>query len=144
MAKQSLIRTIYLYLFALVGLVLLVIGGVGLVNMGLKIYVFTQADKTDQLYFNAPYPPVAIEQIDQALANQQKVEIAADQQITLEAWLVDYRSWQEQQKDFDYLTANRQREASRYLSMIIIGLPLYLVHWLIIRKESRKLLNEVA
>ena len=35
-----LIRTIYLYLFALLGLALLTIGGVRFVDMGLKAFVF--------------------------------------------------------------------------------------------------------
>ena len=42
---MSLIRKIYLYLFSLIGLVLVVIGCVQLVNLGLKAYVFTAADQ---------------------------------------------------------------------------------------------------
>ena len=41
---HSLVRTIYLYLFALVGLALLTIGAVRFVAMGLKAFVFTKAD----------------------------------------------------------------------------------------------------
>ena len=40
-----LIRTIYLYLFALVGLALLISGSVRFVNMGLKAFVFTKAEQ---------------------------------------------------------------------------------------------------
>jgi len=40
--KYHLIRKIYLYTFSLVGLVLVVIGGVRLVGLGLKTFVFTK------------------------------------------------------------------------------------------------------
>ncbi len=55
MERKELIRTIYLYLFSLVGLVLVVIGLVQLVDLGLKAYVFTKADQ----YIRYPeYPSV--------------------------------------------------------------------------------------
>ena len=44
MNKYPLIRKIYLYLFALIGLVLITIGCVRLVGLGLKTYIFTKAD----------------------------------------------------------------------------------------------------
>lgn len=50
MNKYPLIRKIYLYLFALIGLVLITIGSVQLINLGLKVYVFTKADN----YYNYP------------------------------------------------------------------------------------------
>ena len=40
-----LIRTIYLYLFALLGLVLLTIGSIRFVDMALRAFVFTKADQ---------------------------------------------------------------------------------------------------
>ena len=48
--KYHLIRKIYLYTFSLVGLVLVVIGGVRLVGLGLKAFVFTKAD----VYYEYP------------------------------------------------------------------------------------------
>ena len=47
---MTLIRKIYLYLFSLIGLVLVVIGCVQLVNLGLKAYIFTAADQ----YYSYP------------------------------------------------------------------------------------------
>jgi len=49
MEKHSLVRTIYLYLFALVGLTLLVIGTVRFVDMGLKAFVFTKAEQAEKV-----------------------------------------------------------------------------------------------
>ena len=53
MGKHSLIRTIYLYLFACLGLVLLTIGGVRFLDMGLKAFVFTKAEQ-EQRYDAKP------------------------------------------------------------------------------------------
>jgi len=57
MKKHSLVRTIYLYIFALLGLVLLIIGGVNFLNMGLKAFIFTQAEEEQRLlYKEMPVP----------------------------------------------------------------------------------------
>lgn len=45
MNKKELIRTIYIYIFSLVGLVLVTIGAVRLVDLGLKATIFTEADR---------------------------------------------------------------------------------------------------
>ncbi|MEK7195457.1 MAG: hypothetical protein AAB655_02060, partial [Patescibacteria group bacterium] len=45
MNKYPLIRKIYLYLFSLIGLVLITIGTVQLVGLALKALIFTKADK---------------------------------------------------------------------------------------------------
>ena len=57
--KMSLIRKIYLYLFSLIGLVLVVIGCVELVNLGLKAYIFTAADQYYSYPVAAPAEPSA-------------------------------------------------------------------------------------
>lgn len=58
MKQHSFIRTVYLYIFALLGLILIIIGGVNFIDMGLKTFVFTKADEEEKLsYFNSmPYP----------------------------------------------------------------------------------------
>ena len=45
MEKHSLIRTIYLYTFSLIGLVLIIIASVNMINLGLKTFIFTEADQ---------------------------------------------------------------------------------------------------
>ena len=39
--------------------------------------------------------------------------------------------------EVNYVTAKRHRDASLNLSLILIGLPLYLYHWRIIKKETK-------
>lgn len=102
------IRLIYLYLFAFVGLLIVVIGSVRMVDLSMKIIVFKNADKYE---YAAPYPVDEKMNIDTSLAKEQ-----ADREQT----------------------RNRQREFSGALSMIVVGLPLYLYHWKTIQKENRK------
>jgi len=129
-----LIRTIYLYLFALLGLVLLIVGTVRFVDMGLKTFVFTQAEEDERIARLQPpmfYPKERIEELpeEEGLSEEEKARI--------QQWLVDYQSWKERQEQFDYVAARKQEEASTNLSIILVGLPLYLYHWGIIKKETK-------
>ena len=143
--KQPLIRTIYLYLFTLIGLVLITIGSVNLINLGLKRFIFTKADQ--ELNYNLRPPlPVMIEgktateeDLISAMEKcQEKCDLTLEQKQQIASWLKDYKIWQDQESKFDYLAQQRQREFSLALSLIIVGLPLYLYHWTIIKKETKE------
>ena len=118
MMQHPLIRKIYLYLFALVGLALVTIGGVRLVGLGLKAFIFTKAD----VYYEYPMarpikaPPVDSEKIIVDVEQPSKEEI---------------EEFQRKQK-----SSQRQREAADSLAMIIVGLPLYLYHWNLIKRNK--------
>ncbi len=115
MNKHPLIRKIYLYLFALVGLVLITIGCVRLLGLALKTYIFTQAD----IYYEYPIVrPITPEGKPQEIQQPSKQEIE------------DYQNKQR--------TSQRQRDAAESLAMIIVGLPLYLYHWSVIKKDKKE------
>lgn len=108
---MTMIRTIYLYLFALVGLTLLIIGTVRFIDMGLRIFVFTKADEQEKVFnVRSPVP---------AETEEGQTEKEDFQQI-------------------DLVTSQRHRDAASNSSMIIVGLPLFLYHWRIIRRETKK------
>lgn len=130
---SNLIRRIYLYLFTIVGLTLLVIGGVRFLDMGLKAFVFTEADKETELNYLSPYGAPPVERID---ALEENGELTEKEREVLDNWIQNYESWQERREEINPVTARRQREASNNLAMILIGLPLYLYHWRLIKKES--------
>ena len=44
MQNTSLVRTIYFYLVAVITLVMLIVAVTGLINLGLRTWVFTEAD----------------------------------------------------------------------------------------------------
>ena len=140
MKKYTLVRTIYLYIFALLGLVLLIIGSVNFCNMGLKAFVFTQADEESRIFSKQiPIPTIPrIESIKQGIEEGKDICLSAEEKASVESWLVDYNNWKESVSKIDPITSRRHRDASINLSLILIGLPLYLYHWRIIKKETEE------
>jgi hypothetical protein len=136
MNKHSLIRTIYLYIFTTLGLVLLTIGSVRFVDMGLKAFVFTQADEEQSLYNKQPtFAPVSIDKLT-SLASDSPTTLSESEKQSIQQWLADYKNWEQERAKIDPVNAQRHRDASINLAMILIGLPLYLYHWKVIKKEA--------
>lgn len=141
--KNPIIRTIYLYLFALVGLAMLVVGLSMIINLGLKTWIFTQADKMDN-YNNQPMPLYLSSDIKVA----QEVKVCADkceltqtQKEQVDSWLTNYEEWKNSEKNRDpnfYQKQNRQRQAATAISLILVGLPLWLFHWGVIKKDNKE------
>jgi len=141
MKKQSLVRTIYLYIFALLGLVLLIIGSVNFLNMGLKAFIFTQAEEEQRiLYKQIPSPSSTskIEDLERDIDQGKEVCLSEEEEEQIKNWLVDYDNWKESISKIDPIVVRRHRDASLNLSLILIGLPLYLYHWRIIKKETKE------
>ncbi|MDP3057731.1 MAG: hypothetical protein Q8N37_04440 [bacterium] len=135
MEKPS-VRILYLYAFALVGLVLVTFGAVRLLDLGLKMYVFKKADQPQDYRNMPPYPPITINQKTDEVKYSET--ITPEQKIALNNWITEFKYWNENQKNIDYLASSRQSTASNSFAMILIGLPLYLYHWRIVRKEARE------
>ena len=136
MKKHSLVRTIYLYLFAMIGLVLITIGSVNFVNMGLKAFIFTKAEEQEKMsYERPPEVPYLVGNIEDV---KEREEISAEEKVLIDQWLEDYKSWKERDEKISYVTVRRHQDASRNLALILIGLPLYLYHWGIIKRETKE------
>jgi hypothetical protein len=144
MAKHPLIRTIYLYLFSFLGLVLLIIGGVRFLDMALKAFVFTQAESEQRVWNKQPpLPPLELEKIAEVSnkeikKKEKEITLSEEEKALIDKWILSYEDWQKKNKNFDPITSRRHREASMNLALILIGLPLYLYHWSVIKKESEK------
>ena len=133
--KNGLIRTIYLYSFSLLGLILMVIGSVNFLDMGMRAFIFTKADQGMNDLYPPAYAPIPVEKIDAATASDSFVLTVAEKE-QIKIWQQDYKNWKDMPK-VDYVTQQRHRDASINLSLIVIGLPLYLYHWFVIRKELK-------
>lgn len=101
------LRLLYLYLFSFVGLIIVVTGGIQMVNLGLKTFVFRDADKF--VMYGPSIPKTDPGYVDPAEQKRQQEEQTRNQ---------------------------RQSEFANSLAMISVGLPLYLYHWKTIQKES--------
>lgn len=135
MKKDSLIRTIYLYAFALLGLVLLVISGIRFLDMGLKAFIFTKADQEQRIAYKQPPIPYRMEKLE---ALSEGASLSITDKADLQQLIADYQAWKETSADIDPITSRRQQTASSSLAMILIGLPLYSYHWSVIKKEHKK------
>ncbi len=133
MATRGVIRTIYLYLFSIIGLVLLVIGAVGLIDMLLKATVFTQAESQRHWMERMPPSPPGAFPADRFLEDG---ALDPKERELLRDWATQYQAWQERGKDYDPVRAQRERDAARNIALIVVGLPLYLYHWRTVRREA--------
>ena len=115
MDKTKLIRTIYLYLFSLVGLVLIIIAGVRFIDMGLKAWVFTGADSY--------------------------VEYEYEHLRTVDKDGVEVQELSEEEKKANNdkrVSQQRQRDLASATAQLIVGLPLYLYHWRMATRKRRE------
>lgn len=121
---MSKLKLIYLYIFSTVGLVLVIIGSISLINLGLKTYIFTKAD----IVLNYPKitAPERIITDEQGNPKVIKSKIPTEEE-------------ENRQKEFEkkQLTSRRQRDASRAVAFLIVGLPIYLYHWRVVRKKDK-------
>ena len=106
------LRLLYLYLFSFVGLLVVVIGSINLVNIGLKTFVFKNADSFEAY-------PVALVKTD------------VEPQPSME----EQQAWQERENQ-----RQKERDLTQAIAMIVVGAPLYFYHWKTIQKEEKNLL----
>ena len=137
--KTGIIRTIYLYLFSLVGLILIIIAGVRFIDMGLKAWVFTNAESPryeapPRLSVAKDFAPLEEEAV---LSCSDTCGFSEEEKKLAQEWLVEYQTWLEQDQKIDYVSQNRQRTAASSLAMLIIGAPLYVYHWRLASRRKR-------
>lgn len=117
MNKSELIRKIYLYLASFIGLILIVIGTVRLVDLGLKVYVFKDAD-------TYVYYPGDI----RTKPDGTTVELTSEEKEEMKK--------QQEEAQIKQTASQRQREASSSVAMLLVGLPVFFYHWKVVGKEK--------
>jgi hypothetical protein len=132
----KIVRTIYLYTIALISLIFLAVGIGNLVNTSLKAYVFPEAEKKDyNMCENYPY---FVSTID-AENIKGKTDITEDEKVQIDNMLKDYENWKKQNTGDVCIKAERQKKMVDAVTMILIALPLYLIHWRMARKEKQEI-----
>lgn len=134
MQKIPWVRIVYLYLMTAIGLIVFIIGSVTAINTALKAFVFTKADMNYNSMPNGLYLEKPVSQVE-AIKTCDK--LTEEDKANIEMWLNDYKAFQEMDKNQDPVKSTRQREASTAIAMILVGFPIYLIHWRIIKKEKR-------
>ena len=104
----------------LIGLALVVAGSVRLIDLGLRAFIFKGADA----FVNYPSYPAPTERGPDKIPAG---EIAP-------ADMEKFRG-EQAKAEMENLARERQRTAASSLSMIIVGIPLFLFHWRIVKKD---------
>lgn len=142
--KKNIIRLVYLYLVSLIGLVIFLIGGVGLVNTGLKALLNVDS----QYYMGAPedmcvsrlqnYTPVTIDGI--------KASPVAPAAVTPTPVKVDRNSQEfkdcireEEVRQEKQRKNDQRRDIAEALAMILLGAPVWLYHWKVIQRDHKQI-----
>ncbi|HVY67296.1 MAG TPA: DUF5671 domain-containing protein [Patescibacteria group bacterium] len=110
------LKKAYLYLVSIISLVIAVVGAIILIDMALKSWIFTKADRnyySTDCYSKAP---AAVGEAPQPCSAE---ELAA-----------------QEQQEADQQAAQKQRDAAQALAMLIVATPVWYYHWRAARKEA--------
>lgn len=120
MTTRNIIRNIYLYLVSAVSLFMIVFSLASLVNLGLRTWIFPKAD--DNYYY-----PKAVQEYCMPDKDGRQTCPSADERAKLEEL--------DKKRAVESRTAQRQRDLVQNISMLIVALPLFTYHWMIIRRD---------
>lgn len=116
------IKGVYFYLVSFVALMMVVFSAANMIDIGLKTWVFKEADN---MYYYDPMCPT----------------ISSDLKAAPESSLPDCeRQKEESRKQQEKMrVAERQKSLVRDISMIAVGIPLFIIHWGIARRRDENL-----
>ena len=138
--KATVIRSVYFYLTSLVTLGIVVGSVIFLFNLGLKSWVFTEAESV----YTRIGPPTTLFLDDNIGRELTKLEtLNCEEECTLtesnkndiKLWGNNYESWKES-KNNPY--SNRYNDLAAALSFLIIALPFFIIHYRIVQKDAKK------
>lgn len=129
----KLIRTIYLYVAALISLIFVAVGSGTMLNTGMKFLFFPEAEKKS--FFECNQQPPMIGSPD---VSGYKSIATEDQKVQLDQLLKDYQSWKENSMGDQCIKPARQNKIVDALTMLFIALPICLIHWRIIKKDKEE------
>ena len=131
--KKSLrvIRNVYLYLVAMIGLIVFIFGAVGIINNIFQNYVF----KVDYDNYTEPYPlkggTCSMQYPDPTDKEGKRLISPTPQEMEECVKRMDQQKVQNR-------TNRIGMEFSISIAQIVVGLPIWLFHWGIIQKEYRR------
>ncbi|MFA5134461.1 MAG: DUF5671 domain-containing protein [Patescibacteria group bacterium] len=136
--EHAVIRPTYYYFISLSALLMIVIAGGFLINLGLKTWVFPSAGEADKASsrYEMPAAELAYEKapIESIVECGEECGVDADTVTLAQGWLTDYENWNNSVHDVD----STQREAAAAIPFILVGAPLFWYHWSTVRRESKR------
>lgn len=132
------VRTTYLYVASLGSLLFLAIGTGMLLNTLLRSYVFPKADKAGWSMCNEGPGMMGASSIAPVEKLRDSEAATETQKEQIDALLKDYERWKTEYRGDECRKAERQSSFATSLAMILVALPLYLIHWNLVRKEKKE------
>jgi len=139
--KRLVIRSVYFYIASLVTLGIVVGSVIFLFNLGLKSWVFTEAEPEIYRLGAPPTLYLGVKSIPEATAEQNvltcqdECELTSVQQSNIAAWQDDYTQWQATK---DNPNAGIARDAVNAFSFLIVALPLFIIHYRVVQRDNKK------
>ncbi len=125
-------RAIYFWGMSLFGLLMIVIAGGFLLNVLLRTWLYPNLDSSTT---STPTPVVSEQASIDSLINCASACGFTDEQVQLaEEWKVDYAAATTTTEVSK--TAKRQSDIATSLPFVLVGIPLFLYHWLMIRRKT--------
>ena len=109
------LKKAYLYLVSTISLVIMVVGGIMIINLALRTWVLTKAD---QNFYSQP-----------CIASKPTTPDGTPATCTAE------EQARQVQQDKDNRAAQRQSTAAQAIAMILVASPVWYFHWRLARKE---------
>jgi hypothetical protein len=134
--KTKLIRTVYLYLAALISLIFVAVGSGRIINSGIKYVFFPEAEKKSYYDCNIQPPMSGYMETKETERLKNSTVATEDQKEQIDSLLKDYAYWKENQSGEKCLAPVRQNNFIDAFTMIFIALPILLIHWVIIKREK--------
>ncbi len=128
-SKARIIKSIYFYLVSFVALMMIAFSSADLINTALRTWIFTQADNYTYRMDcpTAPYFDTKGTAINDPATKAQLVADCEKQQEM------------NQKNEEQNRISQRQNSIVRDISMIVVGIPLFLIHWRIVRSKDENL-----
>lgn len=110
------IKVFYFYMVSIIALFMVIFSLADMVNIALRTYVFTKADSS---YY--PYVPEMLCPVTSTPTVKGGPCVTREEQDKINA---------------ESRSAQRQRDLVRDISFLIVGIPLFSYHWIIVRRKD--------
>jgi hypothetical protein len=137
-SKSRIIKSLYFYVVSFVALMMIVWSCANLINIALKTWVFTKAD---QYAYNSRLSCEGFAASPSMPVESKPVTTPTTPETTKENQIQECMKQNEINKQMEETNkiAQRQREVVQDISMIVVGIPLFFVHWRIVRRKDEDL-----
>ncbi len=116
---------------------MIVVPVVDMLKLSLETWVFPLASEDMYEYDKMPPEPYIYERLNDEALDKTK-GLTENDVATIKEWKKDYKAWQEKKDSVDWKKAKLQRNLSRDISTLIVGLALFLTHGYVLRRDKKR------